>query len=222
MTDVHLPEAVAGDVPTNERTLRFMLALVLVTTTGGGAVDMVLDAPESWLSAHVIFEASLMLLALGIAAWLWHGWWRSEHVLAATRSALVERAAERDAWRSSAESLLATLGQAIDARLSAWGLTAVEREVAVQILKGRSHKQIAFGTGRSERTVRQHAVAIYQKSGLNGRAELAAFFLEGIPDRAAPDRTQPRCGAAPSRELVGLHRAYERIHVEPHDLGQGK
>ena len=48
------------------------------------------------------------------------------------------------------------------------------------MLKGRSHKQIAFATGRSERTVRQHAVAVYQKSGLNGRAELAAFFLEDI------------------------------------------
>ena len=46
--------------------------------------------------------------------------------------------------------------------------------------KGRSHKQIAYATGRSERTVRQHAVSVYHKSGLNGRAELAAFFLEDI------------------------------------------
>lgn len=47
-------------------------------------------------------------------------------------------------------------------------------------MKGRSHKQIAYATGRSERTVRQHAVAVYQKSGLNGRAELAALFLEDL------------------------------------------
>jgi hypothetical protein len=38
----------------------------------------------------------------------------------------------------------------------------------------------AARTSRSERTVRQHAVSIYQKSGLGGRAELAAFFLEGV------------------------------------------
>jgi len=50
----------------------------------------------------------------------------------------------------------------------------------VQLLKGQGHKQIAAATGRSERTVRQHAVAVYQKSGLGGRAELAAFFLDSL------------------------------------------
>ena len=32
----------------------------------------------------------------------------------------------------------------------------------------------------SERTVRQQALAVYAKSGLGGRAELAAFFLEDL------------------------------------------
>jgi DNA-binding NarL/FixJ family response regulator len=100
---------------------------------------------------------------------------------------LAEHAAERDAWRASAEAALAGLGRAIDERFDAWGLTPAEREVALLLLKGRSHKQIAFDTGRSERTVRQHAVSVYQKSRLNGRAELSAFFLEGI---LLPDRTQ--------------------------------
>lgn len=41
-------------------------------------------------------------------------------------------------------------------------------------------------TGRSERTVRQHAIAAYQQSGLGGRAELSAFCLEDLmlPDAA--------------------------------------
>jgi DNA-binding NarL/FixJ family response regulator len=47
-------------------------------------------------------------------------------------------------------------------------------------LKGRSHKEIAYISGRSERTVRQHAVSVYQKSHLGGRAELAAFFLDDV------------------------------------------
>jgi hypothetical protein len=33
---------------------------------------------------------------------------------------------------------------------------------------------------RSERTVRRHAVSVYRKSGLAGRAELLAFFLEDL------------------------------------------
>jgi DNA-binding NarL/FixJ family response regulator len=68
----------------------------------------------------------------------------------------------------------------MDERFEAWGLTPAERDVALGLLKGKSHKVIAYETGRSERTVRQHAVAVYQKSGLGGRAELSAFFLEGV------------------------------------------
>ena len=49
--------------------------------------------------------------------------------------------------------------------------------MAVLLLKGQSHKEIATATGRSERTVRQHAIAAYHKAGVGGRAELAAFFL---------------------------------------------
>ena len=85
--------------------------------------------------------------------------------------------AERDAWRESARSALEGLGRAIDARFDAWHLTPAERDVALLLLQGHGHKQIAAMTQRSERTVRQHAVAVYEKSGLRGRAELAAFFL---------------------------------------------
>jgi DNA-binding CsgD family transcriptional regulator len=32
----------------------------------------------------------------------------------------------------------------------------------------------------SERTVRQQALNVYRKSGLNGRSDMAAFFLEDL------------------------------------------
>jgi DNA-binding NarL/FixJ family response regulator len=60
------------------------------------------------------------------------------------------------------------------------------------LLKGHGHKQAAALTGRSERTVRQHAVSIYHKAGLSGRAELAAFFLE--------DLLLPRAAATPTAD----------------------
>jgi len=42
---------------------------------------------------------------------------------------------------------------------------------------GRTPDRAPGQSGRSERTVRQHAVSVYQKSGRGGRAGLAAFFL---------------------------------------------
>jgi DNA-binding NarL/FixJ family response regulator len=52
--------------------------------------------------------------------------------------------------------------------------------VALLLLKGLSFKEIAQVRNASERTVRQQALAVYAKSGLGGRAELAAFFLEDL------------------------------------------
>ena len=165
--------------------LRALLALVLAAIVVGGTVDLVLDRPTSWWSAHVVFEALMILGALGIATALWLGWWRSERSAAALRASLAEHREERDAWKASAQAALDGLGRAIDAQFHAWRLTPTEREVALMLLKGLGHKEIAALTGRSERTVRQHAGAVYEKAGLAGRAELAAYFLHDLTLPAA-------------------------------------
>lgn len=154
---------------------------MLAGTILGGALDLYLDAPDTWRSAHVLYELALIAAAAASSVVLWRGWWHSRQTLAETRRTLATQAAEREAWRLSAESALAGFARAVDGRFDAWGLTPAEREIALRLLKGQSHKQIAFETGRSERTVRQHAVSVYQKSGLGGRAELAAFFLDDLP-----------------------------------------
>ncbi|MCL4866883.1 MAG: helix-turn-helix domain-containing protein, partial [Gemmatimonadales bacterium] len=65
------------------------------------------------------------------------------------------------------------------------------REVALMLLKGFSLAQIARLSDRSERTVRQHAIAVYRKSGLAGRAELAGFFLGDLLLPAPQARPDP-------------------------------
>ena len=46
------------------------------------------------------------------------------------------------------------------------------------LLKGLTFKDIAKARCKSERTVRQQAGAIYAKSSLVNRSDLAAYFLE--------------------------------------------
>jgi DNA-binding CsgD family transcriptional regulator len=160
-----------------DRRPRLLLMGVLLLVAGGGVVDLALDAPRHWHSAHVLFELGTMALSLGFAVYLARGWDRTSQSLSDVRRTLADRQAERDAWQASARRALEGLGRAIDEQFRTWRLTPTEREVALLLLKGHGHKQIAALTGRSERTVRQHAVSVYQKSGLGGRAELAAFFL---------------------------------------------
>lgn len=171
---------------------RALVVGVLLVVVVGGIVDLVLDRPERWLSPHVLFEVGLVSVSLGLALWLWRGWLRADRALEETRRVLDERREERDAWRARARSALEGLGEAIDRQFEAWGLTPTEREVALFLLKGYSHKQVAGMTGRSERTVRQHAGAVYEKAGFSGgRAELAAFFLEDLMLPAADREAGP-------------------------------
>ena len=164
----------------NDERLRWLLVVALVAIIVGGIADLIMDQPESWLSFHVIFETLMIAGALLMTTTLWLGWWRSSRSVGELRRSLQAREEERDAWRTSAQRALEGLGEAIDVQFDVWGLTPSEREIALLLLKGHSHKAIAKHTDRSAQTVRQHATAVYRKGELSGRAELSAFFLEDL------------------------------------------
>lgn len=153
---------------------------ILAVVAVGALVDVVLDQPESWLTPHVLLELGLAGFSVGMIALLAGRWRRTQRSLSEAERRLEQGRAEGDEWRRRAQHALAGLAAAIDQQLQAWQLTPAEREVAFGLLRGFSHKRIAALTDRSERTVRQHAIAVYQKAGLAGRAELAAYFLEGL------------------------------------------
>ena len=163
-----------------DERLRWLLAIALGSIIIGGTADLVMDKPATWLSFHVIFETLMIAGALVMATTLWLGWWRSAHSAVALRASLAAQRDERDAWKASAEAWLQGLGHAIDAQFRRWHLTPTESEIALMLLKGLSQKEIAALTRRSEATVRQHAGAVYEKAGISGRAELAAYFLHGL------------------------------------------
>ena len=100
--------------------------------------------------------------------------------LAAARAEARRSSEDARRWNREAQDLLQGLGAAIDRQFERWGLTTAEREVALLQLKGLRHKAIAELRQTSERTVRQQALTIYRKSGLDGRSDLAAFFLEDL------------------------------------------
>jgi DNA-binding CsgD family transcriptional regulator len=83
-------------------------------------------------------------------------------------------------WRTDMRELLKGLSAAIDAQFDRWSLTPAEREVALLLLKGLSHKEIAVVRDASVLTVRQQARSVYNKANLSGRAALSAFFLEDL------------------------------------------
>lgn len=168
--------------------IQLLLAGIFLVVVIGGVIDLVLDQPDSLWTAHVVFEVLMILISLASASYLASGWFSASHAVSELRHSVADREAERDAWKARAGAAMESLGRAVGLQFGDWELTASEAETALLLLKGFSTKRIARLTERSDRTVRQHAVAVYKKSGLSGRSELAAFFLGDLKLQPTVDR----------------------------------
>jgi len=153
-------------------------------------LDILADISEGTNAAHVALEAGIGVFALiGVVVLVWR-------VIGIARRAR-KRATElghdletsrQDAieWRTEAQDLLKGLGAKIDDQFVKWGLSPAEKEVALFLLKGFSHRDVARLRRVSEATARQQARAIYKKAGIAGRHDLAGFFLEDLVLPPAP------------------------------------
>lgn len=159
------------------------------------AVDLSLDLVEGVAGWHVIVEASIAAVGGLGAVWFarrWQAMRRTVLDARAANAALTARLevsrAEAERWQAETRELLMGLGAAIDRQFERWALTPAEAEVALLMLKGLSHKEIAGVRAVGDATVRQQARSVYRKARVDGRHGLMAFFLE--------DLMLPRQGAA--------------------------
>lgn len=153
-----------------------LLAVILVLVTA----DLIADWGTGTGPGHLLTEGGMALVAGGGVAVLvarLRGLGRESREL---RRQLAVSRQEAERWRSEAADLIAGLAAAIDRQFDRWELTEAERDVALMLLRGLSHQQIAGVRGVSERTVRQQAHLLYRKAGFSSRADLAAFFLDGL------------------------------------------
>ena len=165
--------------PTPPQTQR-RLAILLFAICAWGIADIILDSPDELKPLHLTSEIALLLSAMTGGIWLWRSWRQSERDLDLTRKSLQESNQAQEEWRRRMAFFTDGFHAAIEEQFTDWRLTPTECEVAKYLLRGFSHKDIARYSERSERTVRQHSVAVYRKAKLAGRAELSAFFLEGL------------------------------------------
>jgi DNA-binding CsgD family transcriptional regulator len=176
----------ASDGGSESALLRWLMALFLLVAVLAIA-DLVADSGGGSSLGHVLTEGAIVVAGLvGITIALRH----IRRLRAGERQALAEvrsldqrlaatrQQAER--WQRETQELRQGLGLAIERQLVAWSLTKAEQEIALLLLKGLSHKQVAAVRQVGEATVRQQSRAIYQKAGVDGRHDLAAFFLEGL------------------------------------------
>lgn len=143
--------------------------------------DIWADLGSGVSTFHMWIEGFAGVLSLAVIVGIWWNQILPVHrALASTEQDRSTLEAELRRWRSSIEPYARSIQKEVDRQFEAWGLTPAEKETAFLLLKGLSLKEIAEVRAVSEKTVKQHNQAIYQKSRLKGRAELSAFFLEDL------------------------------------------
>jgi DNA-binding CsgD family transcriptional regulator len=164
----------------NKRFSRWAIVLssivfVLIT------LDIVGDYRDGVPWAHLLTEVLILVLTLLSVVYfsrLYYQLAQSKIKLLEQDLALANHQAQQ--WREANRELIAGLAVQIQRQFDNWQLTRAEAEVGLLMLKGLSHIEIAQARNTSERTIRDQARAVYQKSGVTGRAELSAFFLEDL------------------------------------------
>lgn len=184
--------------PASPRVLVVLFAVMALVAS----IDLITDLGDRATVAHVLLELAIVAIGFVAAASIALRLRRSARdaqILRDQAAQLTEalRLSREEAaqWRSDAADLIAGLSAAIDAQLARWQLSPAEKEIALLLLKGLSHKEIAEIRSVSETTVRQQARSLYRKAGLSGRNDLAAFFLEDLLGPREPPATSARAAS---------------------------
>ncbi len=165
---------------------RFRLFLLAAFVFIGilAAIDITADIREGTDLTHIIVELFVFIVAIfsasAMSLRLLKEAKESRQLVSEMTLELQKNRDEATEWRNETQALLQGLSASINNQFERWGLTPSEKEIGLFLLKGLSHKEVAYIREVSEATARQQARSIYKKAGLSGRHDLAAFFLEEL------------------------------------------
>jgi DNA-binding CsgD family transcriptional regulator len=144
------------------------------------AYDILIDVKEGLPFEHVFHETVILSFALILTLFQLRVISRQRVHLEGNAKEIDELRASREEFRRRATRFSADFSAAVNEQFTAWGLTESERDIAILLVKGLSMKEIADLRQSKEATVRQQATAVYRKAKLEGRQELASYFLEDL------------------------------------------
>lgn len=159
---------------------RWIIATVLIFIAVLTSVDIFNDHFEGVATWHISIESAIAVISLIGVFYLIKGRFILRQNLEKEQRVSSELQTEAHKWRQVSKKYMKGLSVEIENQLDRWDLTEAEKEVSFLLLKGLSNKEIAAIRDTTVQTVRTQTNAIYSKSGLSGRSELSAFFLEDL------------------------------------------
>lgn len=153
-----------------------LLSVVII----GNLSDFVVDIGQGASTIHLVEEAMIIFISVGVILWLFADIRRQQRELETLRRDMAATPRACPQVSGAVAEARRQLGSAIQTQFSDWGLTDSEREVGLLLLKGLTFKEIAALRTTQEKTVRAQASSIYRKAGIGGRHAFSAWFIEDI------------------------------------------
>ncbi len=150
--------------------------LILIVIASAG--DLAADLSQGASTSHLIQETVLLLLALAGLGWLLLDNLRKKQLIRNLHAELEE--IQKMPQQAPKEILEAKskLSELISTQYYVQKPPKKKAKDRLVLLKGFSLKEISALRGTAEKTIRQQASSIYQKSGVSGRHAFAAWFIE--------------------------------------------
>lgn len=159
---------------------RWTITAILIVIAVLVSVDVYNDFFEGVDFWHISIEFVVGIISIAAVFYLLRGHFKLKRSLTQEQQFSDELQIEAEKWKKVSKKYTEGLSIEIENQLDHWNLTKSEKEVAFLLVKGLSNKEIAEIRKTSVPTVRTQTNAIYSKSGLSGRSELSAFFLEEL------------------------------------------
>lgn len=143
-------------------------------------IDILGDTADQLPLKHILHESILFSMACfgaGYQAWKLYSERQAHQV---TQGRLLSTIEDYKHWKEKSRLSAYEIRHAIDWQFDQWHFTSSEKDIALLLIKGLSMKEIASLRSTSEKTIRNQTGQIYRKSSVQGRQELAAYFLEEI------------------------------------------
>ncbi len=157
-----------------DKIIAACLLLIMVLNFMDVVTDITLKVPL-W---HIIEEAVIVLFSGSLAAYLILDMRRRTKELETLSHSLLETEEHVNKISKQFKEIRHRYSEIIQQQFRDWELSQSEQEVAMLMLKGLNFQEIASLRNTKEKTCRQQASSIYAKSGLQGRHELSAWFIE--------------------------------------------
>ena len=159
-----------------DKLVAICLIVIMILNIADVLTDIQLEVPL-W---HILEEGIIVLLSGALALLIILDMYKRTKKLSILVNSLKESEQKVKNITKQFRDIRHQYFVAIQEQFDNWKLSESEKEIALLMLKGLNFQEIARIRNTKEKTARQQASSVYAKSGLEGRHELSAWFIEDL------------------------------------------